>query len=168
MIARFSDNITSGSNAGDYVIIWGGGNDIVAGDNATTTEASLQSMYNTSHTAVLKVIAVTITPFKNYVATTSTHWNYADTVNTWIKAKPSNVDYVIDEHLLVENITDIQALSSLYDSGDHAHMNDAGYAVVANAIYNTIFAMPTSPLSNTGYINYLKVTNLNVVNLGKK
>jgi lysophospholipase L1-like esterase len=167
MITRFSDNVTSGSQTGDYVIIWGGHNDILGGDNSTV-KTNLQSMYDTAHTAGLKVVAVTLSPFKNYSTGSQTMYDQEDIVNTWILAKPTHVDYVFDEHVLVQDPTDHQKLLVTYDSGDHAHLNDAGYALVAATIYNTVWQPITTPLTNSGTVTRINATTLNVTNLRKQ
>jgi lysophospholipase L1-like esterase len=97
MIARFATDITNYSNV-DYVIIMAGTNDILNNTPVTTIEANLQIMYNLAHAKGAKVIALTITPMGGSSLYNPTHGADVILVNTWIKTKPTNVDYVVDTY----------------------------------------------------------------------
>jgi lysophospholipase L1-like esterase len=168
MLARFTDNVTSNSAQGDYVVIWGGVNDAGTDVDNTVTKANLQAMYDTANAAGLKVVALTLSPFKNSVLWTVARGAQADAVSTWIRAKPSHVDYVIDAHALLQDPADHDALLPAYDDGSHLHLSAAGQQLIANAIYNTIFPTITSPLPSSGYSTYIKLTTLHVGSLMKK
>jgi lysophospholipase L1-like esterase len=55
------------------------------------------------------------------------------TVNAWIRGS-GEFDAVIDSDAVLRDPSHPARLLALYDSGDHLHPNDAGYAAVANAI----------------------------------
>ena len=167
MLVRFADNVTSLSVPGDYVIIMGGENDCGGGLDHTIPEANLQSIFDAANVVGLKVVAVTIPPFKNCVYWSAARGVEADYVSAWVRAKPSHVDYVVDIHAAVQDPADHDAINSLYDYGDHLHYNAAGYQLIANTFYNALWPVITSPLSSTGYAPYVTVTTLNVGNLSR-
>ena len=119
-----------------YVCVLGGINGILWGESAATCEANLQATYTALHNAGMKVVAVTLTPWK-----ASTYWEAAeqvvtDAVNTWILNTATNVDYRVDAYTALEDVAD--TLKAAYDSGDGLHPNDAGYAALATAVYNAV------------------------------
>jgi lysophospholipase L1-like esterase len=54
-------------------------------------------------------------------------------VNAWIRSS-AVVDGVIDFDSAVRNPADTASLLPAFDSGDHLHPNDAGYAAMAAAV----------------------------------
>ena len=119
-----------------YVCVLGGINGILWGESAATCEANLQATYTALHNAGMKVVAVTVTPWK-----ASGYWEAAeqvvtDAVNTWILNTATNVDYRVDAYTALEDVAD--TLKAAYDSGDGLHPNDAGYAALATAVYNAV------------------------------
>lgn len=131
MIKRFSE-VTNGS--GEYVIIMAGVNDIKNGGSSAGVEQNLQTMYNLAHNAGLKVIALTVTPFKGYGKWTANVQSVEDEVNAWISGA-ANVDYVIDAYSVLVDPENPNRILPLYDRGDHLHPNLKGEIKIAEAIY---------------------------------
>jgi len=133
MVQRFPMVISA---APDYVIVMLGIDDVVnQNPSITQMEMSLQTIYTAAHNAGIKVIALTITPFKGHVKWTASGQAVADTVNAWMPTA-ANVDYVIDTYAALADPSNPQHLLPLYDSGDHLHPTQAGLKAIANAIYS--------------------------------
>jgi lysophospholipase L1-like esterase len=135
MLARFTPGTAT------YVIIWGGVNDIAQDVAEATIESNLQAMYTAAHNAGAIVVSINITPWNNSEAWSEARQTVTDNVNTWIAATATDVDYKIDAYTLLESS---DALIPGYDSGDHIHLSNAGYSVVADAIYDA------APWAHTG------------------
>jgi gliding motility-associated-like protein len=146
MIKRFSE-VTNGS--GEYVIIMAGVNDIKNGVSSRGVEQNLQTMYNLAHNAGLKVIALTVTPFKGYGKWTSNAQTAEDEVNAWMPGA-ANVDYVIDAYSVLVDPENPNRMLPLYDRGDHLHPSLKGEIKIAEAIYAKAIFTPnlTSDLNN--------------------
>jgi lysophospholipase L1-like esterase len=138
MRRRFEAEVISPGNA-EYVIIWGGINDITDGRDdidRACTKGDLQAMYNMAHVANIKVIAVSITPLKGHPLWSPVRQNAIEEINRWIMQCADRVDYAVDVYSLLNQDGSIK---DEYDSGDHEHLNEAGYAVVGNAIHREVW-----------------------------
>ena len=134
MLARFQTDVIDYGDAA-YVIIWGGTVDIVLELTEEETETNLQAMYTMAHNAGIKVVAITITPM-NYISPESKLKILAK--NSWIQNTAINVNYVADAYTAIDDPNHPGNILPIYDSGDHAHLSDAGYAKVAETIYNAV------------------------------
>lgn len=137
MLARFQQQIIN-PGCVDYVIIMGGVNDLAASATATAIEANLQAMYNMAHNAGIKVIAMTVTPWKGSASWTIGKQIEQDALNAWILANPTNVDYVIDAYTQLVDPDVANTLLPAYDSGDHIHPNQTGLNVLGTHINSQI------------------------------
>ncbi len=133
MLARFQADVINRGDA-DYVLIWGGVVDVYTSTTGDT-ETNLQAMYTMAHTAGIKVVAVNITPLND--VSTPNKIKLLE-INSWIQATAINVDYVADAYTAIEDPDNPGNILPVYDSGDHVHLSNAGYAVVAEAIYNAV------------------------------
>jgi lysophospholipase L1-like esterase len=137
---RFERDVLQQSGV-THTIILIGTNDIghdaaaLAGDavpvNALT--AGLQQLVDRARSRGVKVLLGTVTPFKG-----SGYFNEAteakrQAINRWIRGR-QDVDGVIDFDAALRDRADPQALNAAFDSGDHLHPGDAGYAAMAAAI----------------------------------
>ena len=59
-------------------------------------------------------------------------------VNHWIRTSNA-YDAVIDFDMVLRDPSQLSRLRPAYDSGDHAHPNDAGYKAMADAIDLSLF-----------------------------
>jgi len=86
----------------------------------------------------IKVMGGTLTPFKGSEVPYPAYWSAAkestrQAVNQWIRTSGA-FDAVVDFDAAVRDPANPQSLLPAFDSGDHLHPNDAGYAAMANAV----------------------------------
>nr|WP_050981634.1 GDSL-type esterase/lipase family protein [Advenella kashmirensis] len=88
----------------------------------------------------LRVIGVTLAPFRGALAGTPLDNYYDDdknrlrlAVNAWIR-DAGIFDAVVDADSLLQDRHDVTKLDARYDSGDHLHPGPGGNAVLAQAI----------------------------------
>jgi lysophospholipase L1-like esterase len=135
MLARFDTDVIASGDA-EYVVIWGGVNDIASGRTAAQIAVDLQSMYDAAHNAGIKVINVTVTPFDGAGAwVNNTTRNERLLLNSWLLTPNSSVNYSIDTYNPMDDPSATGALLPSYDSGDHLHFSSTGYARAGNLIY---------------------------------
>ena len=133
MLARFQTDIIDYGDAA-YVIIWGGANDLRS-LTEEETETNLQAMSSMAHNAGIKVVAVSITPLNDISAPNKL---MLLAINSWIQNTAINVDYVADAYTATDDPDNPGNILPAYDSGDHAHLSNAGYAKVATTIYDAV------------------------------
>jgi len=123
------------------VIILEGINDIgFAVEPAPSQEVSAEQIISAIAAAVakakgrgLKVFLGTLLPYKGAGYYSEAGEAKRQTVNAWIRAN-SSADGVIDFDAALRSAGDPLAMNPAYDSGDHLHPNDAGYAAMAAAV----------------------------------
>jgi lysophospholipase L1-like esterase len=148
MATRFSTEVVSSGDA-EYVIVFGGVNDFTQlNATAAEIEGRLQSMYDTAHNANIKVIAVTITPWKGNVNWTSGYQAVEDEVNAWILNTATNVDYRIDAYSVLEDPVNPDTLLPAYTT-DGLHLTTDGYNLLGTTIYNGATFTPSPAYNNT-------------------
>lgn len=81
----------------------------------------------------IKVYLATLLPFKGAGYYSLDGEAKRQAVNTFIRAN-RDIDGVVDFDRAMQNPADPLAMNPAYDSGDHLHPNDAGYAAMAAAI----------------------------------
>ncbi len=126
------------SNTIDLYIAWEVTNDLFFGASAATAYANYVTWCNMARAAGFKVIAMTVLPRSNAGTPVNFPTSRA-TVNTNIRN-----NYLT----FADALADVAADSRIGDDGDEndltyytsdkVHMNDAGYAVVAGIVKNTI------------------------------
>ncbi|CAJ0816354.1 SGNH/GDSL hydrolase family protein [Ralstonia flaminis] len=144
-LARFDRDVLSQSGV-QWVVLLEGVNDIGYPGTSLEPTAPLvpasdiingyRQLIARSHLRGIKVMGGTITPFKD--AAYKGYWSpqkesIRQTVNQWIRISGA-FDAVVDFDAAVRDPANPAALLAAYDSGDHLHPNDAGYAAMANAI----------------------------------
>jgi lysophospholipase L1-like esterase len=143
MLNRFTTDVLN--HDPDFSVIWGGVNDIRLGIPLATTESNLQSMYTQAHDAGIKVIAISMSPWKATSGWTVGQQVSTDSLHDWIMNTASNIDYRIEVYSLLENPGNPDAFLPAYDSGDHLHFNNAAGVVIGQAIYDAVSAMIAQP-----------------------
>ena len=99
--------------------------------------AGYRKLVASAHHHGVRVIGTTITPFEN--ATTAPGYYTPEKeaarqeVNAWIRGN-RDFDGMVDLDQVLRDPDHASRLLPAYDSGDHLHPNDAGYAAGANAI----------------------------------
>src|SRR5262249_7942683 len=83
--------------------------------------------------AHLRVFLGTLLPFGGSLYYTADGDTKRGAVNAWIRSN-GVADGVFDFDELLRDTTDPTKYATAYDSGDHLHPNDAGYAVMAKAV----------------------------------
>jgi lysophospholipase L1-like esterase len=95
--------------------------------------AGLRKLASDAHAAGLRAIGGTITPFEGWNTYDQQEEATREAVNAWIRTAP-DWDAVVDFDAAVRDPADQHRMLPLYDSGDHLHPNDIGYAVMADAV----------------------------------
>jgi lysophospholipase L1-like esterase len=123
-----------------HAMILMGINDIgFAVEPAPSQEVSAQQIIDSIAAAVsrarasgVRVLLATLLPYEGAGYFSQAGEAKRQTVNAWIRGNPDAA--VVDFDLLMRNPADPAALDPAYDSGDHLHPNDAGYAAMAGAV----------------------------------
>jgi lysophospholipase L1-like esterase len=105
--------------------------------------AGLQQLIQQSHSRGLKIYGGTLTPFENSETAFPGYYTLGkeverEMVNAWIR-DVNSFDAVIDFDQVLRDPTHPTKLLPQYDSGDHLHPNDAGYAAMGGAIDLQLF-----------------------------
>ncbi len=139
-IRRFDRDVLGQSGA-RWVVIFEGVNDI-GGDSTGTVAANLITAFTQfaakAHARNLRVYGATITPFGGSSYYSASHETARQAVNSWIRTN-SWYDAVIDFDAAARDPANPVNLLPAYDSGDHLHLNPAGYQALANAIDLSLF-----------------------------
>ena len=139
--SRFDRDVLGVSGATD-VIILEGINDIGFGaDPALAQTVTAQQIIDSIAAAVakakargLKVFLATLLPFRGAAYFTEDGEAKRQAVNAWIRANSAGADGVIDFEHVIGGAGDPSVFNPAFDSGDHLHPNDAGYAAMAAAV----------------------------------
>lgn len=139
MLNRFSTDVLN--HAPDFVVIWGGVNDLAGNTQQTTMQSNLQSMYTQAHDVGITVIAIAMSPWKGSLEWDPIRQAATSNLRTWISTAAINVDYAVDIYPLLGKPWDLEALDSVYDSGDHLHFNTSAGVAIGREIYDVVFAV---------------------------
>jgi lysophospholipase L1-like esterase len=136
---RFATD-TLGVSGVSHVIILLGINDIGFSFFSSSEEVSAEDIITATTDALraakasqLKVFLGTLLPFGGSLYYTAAGETKRGAVNTWIRSN-SVADGFFDFDELLRDASDPTKYAASYDSGDHLHPNDAGYAVMAKAV----------------------------------
>lgn len=131
-----------------HIILLAGINDIgmsgktVFGDYPTITAddviAGYRQIIARAHAKGIKVIIGTLMPFMGSGFYSSEKDQIRLTVNAWIRSS-KEFDGVVDFEAIVRNPSDPRKVKTEFDSGDHIHPNDAGYAAMGEGIDLALF-----------------------------
>jgi lysophospholipase L1-like esterase len=86
-----------------------------------------------AHARGVRVVASTILPFAGYAVWTPAREREREAINRWITTS-GTFDEVVNLAAAVADRSAPDRLAPRFDSGDHLHLNDAGYARLAAAI----------------------------------
>ncbi len=104
--------------------------------------AGYQQIIGRAHANGLKIYGATLTPFKGTAFPgyyTPAGELKREAVNEWIRTSGA-FDAVIDFDKAIRDPADPQQMLPRYDSGDHLHPNDAGYAAMADSVDLALFS----------------------------
>ncbi|MDR5826688.1 SGNH/GDSL hydrolase family protein [Caballeronia sp. LP006] len=148
-LARYDRDVLSQSNV-KLVIFLEGINDIGWPQTVLDPTAGLvpaqdiidgyKQIIARTHLRGIKIVGGTLTPFHNALQGTPNqgYWTQQkeairQTVNAWIRTSRA-FDAVVDFDAVLRDPAHPIDIRAVYDSGDHLHPNDAGYAAMANAV----------------------------------
>jgi lysophospholipase L1-like esterase len=142
-LARFDDDVLAQPGA-THLVVMEGINDIgMARPDSAPTAADIiaghRQLIDRAHAHGLKVLGATLTPYEGAAYYNPQGEALRQEVNQWIRSGGA-YDGVIDFDALVRDAAAPTKIQSQYDSGDHLHPGDAGYAAMGNAIELTLFA----------------------------
>ncbi|HEY0887957.1 MAG TPA: SGNH/GDSL hydrolase family protein [Ramlibacter sp.] len=95
--------------------------------------AAIASAVSRARARGIKVILGTLLPYRGADYYSAAGESKRQAVNAWIRSS-SGADAVVDFDLVMRSASDPAVLNPAYDSGDHLHPNDAGYAAMAGAV----------------------------------
>jgi lysophospholipase L1-like esterase len=149
-LARLDRDVLSKSGA-DRLVVFHGVNDIgTAGtseESARRITAELTEAYRQivvrAHAQGIAVYGATLTPFggNGYDDPAGGHESARQAVNRWIRTG-GVFDAVIDFDEAVRDPRAPRRLLPAYDTGDHLHLNPAGYRALAEAVPLGLFRRP--------------------------
>lgn len=145
-LARFDRDVLSQAGV-KYVVVLEGINDIglLHGPNqpeykltAEDLEQGLAQLAARAHEHGIKVIGATLTPYKGAGYFTEKGEQIRQALNHWILTS-GVFDGTIDFDKAAGDPANPLMFTPQYDSGDHLHPRDAGYAAMANSINLSLF-----------------------------
>ncbi|MGN9820179.1 SGNH/GDSL hydrolase family protein [Streptomyces sp. SD11] len=117
------------------VVVFQGINDVRWGASAEEVAAGLREIAERAHGRGLRVLAATIVPCAGEARCTAAVDAERTAVNRWIRAGSGTVfDGVLDFDAVLRDPGDPARILPVYDSGDHLHPGDAGFAALAEAV----------------------------------
>jgi lysophospholipase L1-like esterase len=143
---RFARDVL-GQRGVRWVIVFEGVNDIggASGQSVATNLINAFTQFvDMAHAAGVKAYGVPITPFGGSSYDSADHQTARTTVNEWIRPG-GKFDAVIDLDAAVRDAANPMNLAAAYDTGDHLHLNPAGYQKMADTIDLVLFALPALP-----------------------
>jgi lysophospholipase L1-like esterase len=145
-LARFDRDVLSQAGV-KYVIVLEGINDIGGLHNtnrpeykltAEDLEQGMAQLVARAHEHGIKVFGATLTPYKGAGYFTEKGEAIRQAVNQWILTS-GVFDGAIDFNKATSDPANPLMFDPQYDSGDHLHPKDAGYAAMANSIDLSLF-----------------------------
>lgn len=139
-LERFKHDV-AGQNGVRWVIILEGVNDIGGSKDSKVANdliAAYERFINEAYSQKILVYGVPTLPFGGSQYDSEEHEAARQTVNKWIRTS-GKFDAVIDLDAAVRDPANPNKLLPAYDSGDHLHLNVAGYQKMAEAIDLSLF-----------------------------
>jgi len=141
-LARFDHDVLGQAGA-RWVVVLLGINDIGRADIDPVTPDELiggyRQLIERAHTHGLKVAGGTVPPYEGAPYARPEGESIRNAVNDWIRHAGA-FDAVVDFDLATRDPAHPQRLRPDYDSGDHLHPANAGYAAMAQAFDLSVFA----------------------------
>jgi lysophospholipase L1-like esterase len=126
-------------------------NDLGSGNPEATAPnviAAMQSLIERAHDRGIRFACSTLTPWEGAASWTADRETVRESINAWIRSSDSTCDAIVDQDTATHDPAHPTKYLPAYDSGDHLHPNDAGYAAIANTVNLAIFApVSLSPVS---------------------
>lgn len=130
------------------LVVFEGINDIKgipeASDPAAYADA-YRTLVTRAHARGIRVVGVTLTPYRGYPAWTAAREAVRLRVNAFIRTG-GVFDAVADADAAVRDPAVPDRILPAYDPGDHLHFNDAGMAAVADTVRRALTRRPAGPV----------------------
>jgi lysophospholipase L1-like esterase len=95
--------------------------------------AGYRTLIRDAHARGIRIVGVTMPPFRGAEVHTARSEAIWSGVNSWIRSS-GEYDAVVDLAAALADPADATRLAAQYDSGDHLHPNEAGYRAMADAV----------------------------------
>jgi lysophospholipase L1-like esterase len=122
----------------DYIVVWGGVNDIYQNIGWKVTQSNLQTIYTEIKENDIKVVAMTIPPSKDSVGYNNEKQIATDNINEWVLMKAEDVDYRLDIYSLLEDPGNPDRLDNIYNGGDRLHLSALAYYKIGEEIHDAV------------------------------
>jgi lysophospholipase L1-like esterase len=142
-LERFDRDVL-GTSGARWLFVLIGINDIVYSPAARPIPvenliAGHQQLVTRARAGGLKAIGATLAPFEGQAYYNTARESVRKRFNDWMRGS-GTYDAVVDVDLVLRDPARPTRLRPGYDSGDHLHPNNAGYAAMAQAIPLTLFS----------------------------
>ncbi len=119
-------------------------NDLGSGNPPTADQliAGLQQLISRAHAKGIKYLCSTLTPYQGAGYWTPAGETAREAINAFIRGANSGCDGIVDQDTATHDPSAPTQYLPAYDSGDHLHPNDDGYAAIAAAVDLTLFDLP--------------------------
>lgn len=136
-LRRFPHDVLAMSGATEVIFIEGINDIGLSPETAVLSSKDLiagyRSLIQMAHTAKLRIIGGTLTPFGGCGYYSPAKEKVRQEVNQWIRTG-GGFDAIVDFDQAIRDPASPEKMSAAFDSGDHLHPSDAGYTAMANAI----------------------------------
>lgn len=102
-----------------------------------------------AHAAGVKVVLGTLPPFGGANSFTAEREAQRAAINHWIRSS-GEPDAVVDFDAALRDLVDPSRLAAAFDSGDHLHPSEEGYAAMARAVDLSMFETSGRPGNRAG------------------
>ena len=140
---RFTRDVL-GQRGVRWLIVFEGVNDIGGATGQTVATGLINAFtqfVDMAHAAGIRPMASRSRRSADRITTAPITRRRGQTVNDWIRTS-GKFDAVIDLDAAVRDPANPMNLAAAYDTGDHLHLNPAGYQKMADAIDLALFALP--------------------------
>jgi lysophospholipase L1-like esterase len=102
--------------------------------------AGLKQLVERAHQKGVKFFCSTLTPYQGAAYWTPAGETAREQVNAFIRTPNNGCDGIVDQDAATHDPANPTQFLPAYDSGDHLHPNDIGYAAIADAVDLTLFS----------------------------
>ena len=140
-VSRFDRDVLGRSGV-RWLVVFEGVNDLGAGAAPDALIAAYRQFVAKARAAGIRAYGATLTPFGGsaYDDAAGRHEAARQRVNSWIRTA-GEFGAVLDFDRVVRDPADPRRLAAGYDTGDHLHLNPAGYAALAGSVPPELFGL---------------------------
>ena len=128
----------------DDVIVFGGFNDINTGIPLKTIEDNLQVLYKKINDSKMRVIAISVLPYRGCNCSADQGDTAVQTLNEWIRIKAESVTMFVNAYPYFFDPNDSTSLNKAYYELDGVHLSKEGYKKLAELIYESVYNQTSS------------------------